>query len=479
MLALLSGCLVPATPTDTSDPPLDHGTFWDLAWELDCGQAYDCGDQATVADLGCAESEAPPPPACDGFDPNAAERCLEGDRTCDGAAIVRPAACSLVCSGEGDTDTDTDADTDADADADADSDSDADSDTDADTDTDTDSDTDTDVGPVCSQAVSIGSVTGMAAATGSTLGGGDDVDATCAFTPAAGGLDDHLRWTAPTTRCYRFDTINSDFDTRLSIESNCASLNELACDESFYGFPTYRALLDFNAVAGQQYIVTIDGFDAADYGFWQLDILPCTTTETTCNDGLDNDLDGLTDCSDTDCAGSPSCPVTGGALIFTEVMDGPGNVKFVEVSNASNTTLSMGGFHLLKYANGATVAQEDYALPFQDLSPGATWVFASSNNGGQAEFDAAFGILPNVTYAPGNAANGNGNDAYELRYLGTLVDVYGEVGIDGVSTAWEYTDRAAARSTSKVSAAPHTPVRRILALSTISLAMSRAAPLSI
>ena len=37
---------------------------------------------------------------------------------------------------------------------------------------------------------------------------------------------------------------------------------------------------------------------------------------------------------------------------------------------------------------------------------------------------------------------------------------------------------AAARSTSRVSAAPHTPVRRILALSTIVFAISRSAALS-
>ena len=34
-------------------------------------------------------------------------------------------------------------------------------------------------------------------------------------------------------------------------------------------------------------------------------------TETSCNDGMDNDCDGLTDCADVDCAGAPNCQPAG------------------------------------------------------------------------------------------------------------------------------------------------------------------------
>jgi hypothetical protein len=32
--------------------------------------------------------------------------------------------------------------------------------------------------------------------------------------------------------------------------------------------------------------------------------------ESTCNDGIDDDCDGATDCDDTDCGADPSCAVT-------------------------------------------------------------------------------------------------------------------------------------------------------------------------
>ncbi|HET8946610.1 MAG TPA: trypsin-like peptidase domain-containing protein [Candidatus Polarisedimenticolia bacterium] len=34
----------------------------------------------------------------------------------------------------------------------------------------------------------------------------------------------------------------------------------------------------------------------------------CTPVAEVCNDGIDNDCDGLTDCADSNCNGSPSCP---------------------------------------------------------------------------------------------------------------------------------------------------------------------------
>ena len=38
---------------------------------------------------------------------------------------------------------------------------------------------------------------------------------------------------------------------------------------------------------------------------------PCTPTAEVCNDGLDNDCDGLADCSDPDCSGVGQCPICG------------------------------------------------------------------------------------------------------------------------------------------------------------------------
>ncbi len=47
---------------------------------------------------------------------------------------------------------------------------------------------------------------------------------------------------------------------------------------------------------------------------------PGGQTETTCNDGNDNDCDGSSDCADSDCTGSPSC-----SEICNDMMDNNGN----------------------------------------------------------------------------------------------------------------------------------------------------------
>ena len=60
--------------------------------------------------------------------------------------------------------------------------------------------------------------------------------------------------------------------------------------------------------AGSEWFIVIDGY-AGDASPYDLEIVgvPTPTTETTCDDGLDDDADGLVDCDDPDCAAAVVC----------------------------------------------------------------------------------------------------------------------------------------------------------------------------
>jgi len=55
---------------------------------------------------------------------------------------------------------------------------------------------------------------------------------------------------------------------------------------------------------GQQYCCPAAG------GVWTTNMTACTPKESVCNDSIDNDNDGLTDCTDSDCSTSTYCQAT-------------------------------------------------------------------------------------------------------------------------------------------------------------------------
>ncbi len=80
---------------------------------------------------------------------------------------------------------------------------------------------------------------------------------------------------------------------------------ELACDAT----STSQAGLSLQLSAGEYTLIVDGAWDnaAADY---ELSVaFEALLTEDDCGDGVDNDLDGLTDCCDDECAGTPGCLV--------------------------------------------------------------------------------------------------------------------------------------------------------------------------
>jgi|GEM_PF-1972505 len=88
---------------------------------------------------------------------------------------------------------------------------------------------------------------------------------------------------------------------------------EIACDPdecvaNSWNFGGPGEFLEFEGEAGSLYFIVIDGRGPNPNGEYTLQVQCATgSTEDICDDGLDNDADGLVDCSDPDCAGDPAC----------------------------------------------------------------------------------------------------------------------------------------------------------------------------
>ncbi len=118
--------------------------------------------------------------------------------------------------------------------------------------------------------------------------------ASCAID--ATGNDATVGFTAPTTGRYRFLVDGPSGGSIIAILDSCGG-TEVAC-----GFGELVRPM----TAGETVIVLVDG-DRFRSGAYQLDIQEVTPTELTCDDGLDNDVDGLLDCDDPDCAAVTTC----------------------------------------------------------------------------------------------------------------------------------------------------------------------------
>lgn len=150
----------------------------------------------------------------------------------------------------------------------------------------------------------LGIATGIAVVSGTNVGEVDDSDGSCATT--TGGEDVSFLWTAPETGTYTFSTAGSNYDTILYVADSCIG-EELDCndDADFNAGVTSSEVIDIFVAEGDSIVVTIDAYEFFESGTYSLDITP--TFEQTCDDGLDDDGDGVTDCADSDCAFAAAC----------------------------------------------------------------------------------------------------------------------------------------------------------------------------
>ena len=171
-----------------------------------------------------------------------------------------------------------------------------------------------------------------------------------------------------------------------------------------------------------------------------------TNAQNTDDSGTDTVTDSGDDSddpfNDTDTSGDTSSN-SAGYLILHEICDHSeeGQVKYVEIANPGSSPVSLVGYSLELYSNGNS-SPTSYDFPAASIPAGGTFVLSNAGNGADI-FTSLYGREADDI---SGIANGNGDDVYALAYNGSVVDVYGEVGVDGTGEPWEYKDSVAKRS---------------------------------
>ncbi|WP_299274548.1 HYR domain-containing protein [uncultured Psychroserpens sp.] len=122
-------------------------------------------------------------------------------------------------------------------------------------------------------------------------------------------------------------------------------------------------------------------------------------------------------------------------LVISGVIDGPlsgGVPKAVELYVLADIA-DLSEFGIGTAFNGGSSNGEDFSFPSTSVSAG-TFIYVASETSGFINF---FGFSPDYT---SSALGVNGDDAFELFQNGTVIDVFGEVGVDGSGEPWEYLD---------------------------------------
>ncbi len=123
-------------------------------------------------------------------------------------------------------------------------------------------------------------------------------------------------------------------------------------------------------------------------------------------------------------------------LILTGVIDGPllgGLPKAIEVKVCADIS-DMSIYGLGSANNGGGTDGEEFTFPAVPALAG-TYIYVTTDDVG---FSTFFGF--SADYVDGAAPNINGDDAVELFMNGVVVDVFGDINVDGTGQPWEHLD---------------------------------------
>ena len=140
------------------------------------------------------------------------------------------------------------------------------------------------------------------------------------------------------------------------------------------------------------------------------------------------------------------------SLIITTVFDGPltgGIPKGVEVFvTADIADLSVYG--LGSANNGGGTDGQEFTFPAGAATAG-DYLYISQET---TAFTSFFGFAPDFT---SGAVSINGDDAIELFENGSVIDVFGDIAVDGSGTVWDYVDSWASRNPGSAASATFDP----------------------
>jgi predicted extracellular nuclease len=128
-------------------------------------------------------------------------------------------------------------------------------------------------------------------------------------------------------------------------------------------------------------------------------------------------------------------------MVITGVIDGPlsgGVPKAIELY-VINDIADLSDYGVGSANNGGGSDGQEFTFPAVSATAGDFIYVASETDG----FTTFFGFAPSYT---SYAASINGDDAIELFQNGAVVDVFGDINVDGTGQAWEYTDGWAYRN---------------------------------
>ncbi len=133
--------------------------------------------------------------------------------------------------------------------------------------------------------------------------------------------------------------------------------------------------------------------------------------------------DSVWDAAGQEDPGTPGAAIDSTRLFFSEYIEGSSYNKALEICNHTDTLVDLTLIEIKLYSNGS-VTPNSTLVPGGSLAAGEVFVIAHGSAGTE--------ILAEADMTSGGVTNFNGNDAIELCYNASLIDVLGEVGSDAV-----------------------------------------------